>query len=165
MWLHAAPRRRRCDPSLRTLRKGCERMSQQQLHRSEAGLCGSSRARSWLGKAHFNANSASQARLSIRPFRAKTTASLATPSSPREGRNQRSRRSRHPRLSQSLFANAVRTPSRVKPARAAVHCNEKSARRPRRARNCAPRPRWPSAAWSAMPPNSGQGRRVRLRAR
>ena len=24
MWLHAAPRRRRCDPSLLKLRKGCE---------------------------------------------------------------------------------------------------------------------------------------------
>ena len=51
----------------------------------------------------------------------------------------------------------MHTHSCVKPARAAVHCNEKSSLPARRARNCAP-PRWPGAAWSAMPPNSGQGR-------
>ena len=57
-----------------------------------------------------------------------------------------------------MFANAARTPSRVTPARAAVHCNEKSSLPAAPRTKLRARPQWPGAAWSAMPPNSGQGR-------
>ena len=78
-----------------------------------------------LGKTRFNANSRKRP-LAFPAFWGETTASLATREESARGTKSALAQSIHPRLSQSLFANAVRTPSCVKPARAAVHCNEKS---------------------------------------
>ena len=76
MWLHAAPRRRRCDPSLLKLRKGCEACLNNNCT-AQRLVFAAQHAGERAGKTRFNANSRKRP-LAVPAFKGETTASLAT---------------------------------------------------------------------------------------